>query len=156
MRERMGQVGQPLLTSIEQGVGRWVVTCILAFCSGCNALTLFRNMYNMYLVCVTVVLPKCVVKSSPRSSFAHYNPTIPIERDPGAYYTTYVRHTVAYIPWWSWINYVMSVIYSLFNEHILIIIFIVYACPFVSVPMAETVRAIQYAPGSLSMGIVGL
>jgi hypothetical protein len=50
----------------------------------------------------------------------------------------------------------MSVIYSLFNEHILIIIFIVYACPFVSVPMAETVRAIQYAPGSLSMGIVGL
>ena len=43
--------------------------------------------------------------------------------------------------------------YSLFNEHILIIIFISYACPFVNVPMAEAVRAIQHAPGSQIRGI---
>ena len=47
----------------------------------------------------------------------------------------------------------MSVIYSLFKEHILIIIFISYACPFVNVPMAEAVKAIQHAPGSQIRGI---
>jgi len=47
----------------------------------------------------------------------------------------------------------MSAIYSLFNEHILIIIFISYSCQFVNVPMAEAVKAIQHAPGSQIRGI---